>query len=31
VLFHNAGIYHPEKDFLDVPPDQFDGTMAVNV
>jgi NAD(P)-dependent dehydrogenase (short-subunit alcohol dehydrogenase family) len=31
VLFNNAGIYHPEKDFLDVPPDQFDGTMAVNV
>ena len=31
VLFNNAGIYHPEEDFLDVPPDQFDGTMAVNV
>lgn len=31
VLFNNAGIYHPEKDFLDVPLDQFDGTMAVNV
>jgi NAD(P)-dependent dehydrogenase (short-subunit alcohol dehydrogenase family) len=31
VLFNNAGIYHPENDFLDVPPDQFDGTMAVNV
>jgi len=31
VLFNNAGIYHPERDFLDVPPNQFDGTMAVNV
>ena len=31
VLFNNAGIYHPENDFLDVPPDQFDGTMSVNV
>lgn len=31
VLFNNAGIYHPENDFLDVLPDQFDGTMAVNV
>lgn len=31
VLFNNAGIYHLEKDFLDVPPDQFDGTMAANV
>ena len=31
VLFNNAGIYHPEKDYLDVPPDQFDGTMSVNV
>ena len=31
VLFNNAGIYHPEHDFLDVPPEQYDGTMAVNV
>ena len=31
VLFNNAGIYHPEKDYLDVPPDQFDSTMSVNV
>jgi NAD(P)-dependent dehydrogenase (short-subunit alcohol dehydrogenase family) len=31
VLFNNAGIYHPEKDYLDVPPDQFDDTMSVNV
>jgi 3-oxoacyl-[acyl-carrier protein] reductase len=31
VLFNNAGIYHPEHDFLDVPLDQFDDTMAVNV
>jgi len=29
-LFNNAGVYHPESDFLDVPPDQFDSTMAVN-
>jgi NAD(P)-dependent dehydrogenase (short-subunit alcohol dehydrogenase family) len=25
------GIYHPGKDWLDVPPDQFDDTMSVNV
>jgi NAD(P)-dependent dehydrogenase (short-subunit alcohol dehydrogenase family) len=31
VLFNNAGIYHPGKDWLDVPPDQFDDTMSVNV
>ena len=31
VLFNNAGIYHPEHDYLDVPPDQFDDTMSVNV
>ncbi len=31
VLFNNAGIYHSETDFLDVPPGQFDATMAVNV
>ena len=31
VLFNNAGIYHPGKDWLDVPPDQFDDTMSVNL
>ena len=31
VLFNNAGIYHAGKDFLDVPADQFDDTIAVNV
>ena len=31
VLFNNAGVYHPEKDFLAVPPDQFDDTIAVNL
>jgi 3-oxoacyl-[acyl-carrier protein] reductase len=31
VLCNNAGIYHPENDYLDVPQDQFDGTMSVNV
>ena len=31
VLFNNAGIYHPEKDWLDALPDQFDDTMSVNV
>jgi len=31
VLFNNAGIYHPEKDWLDILPDQFDDTMSVNV
>ena len=30
VLFNNAGVYHPEADFLDVPADQFDATMSVN-
>jgi len=30
-LFNNAGIYHPENDYLDVPPEQFDDTMSVNV
>ena len=29
VLFNNAGIYHPGKDWLDVPSDQFDDTMSV--
>jgi NAD(P)-dependent dehydrogenase (short-subunit alcohol dehydrogenase family) len=31
VLFNNAGVYHPEHDFLDVGGAQFDSTMAVNV
>lgn len=31
VLFNNAGIYHPETDYLEVPPAQYDATMAVNV
>ena len=31
VLFNNAGVFHPETDFLDVPPEQFDATMNVNV
>lgn len=31
VLFNNAGVFHPETDYLDVPPEQFDSTMDVNV
>jgi 3-oxoacyl-[acyl-carrier protein] reductase len=31
VLFNNAGVYHPQADFLDVPPAQFDTTLAVNL
>lgn len=31
VLFNNAGVFHPEKDWLDVPPEQFDATMDANV
>ena len=31
VLFNNAGVYHPQADFLDVPPAQFDATLAVNL
>ncbi len=30
VLFNNAGILHSGKDWLDVPPEQFDETMSVN-
>ena len=30
LLFSNAGIYHPGKDWLDMPPDQFDDTISVN-
>jgi NAD(P)-dependent dehydrogenase (short-subunit alcohol dehydrogenase family) len=31
VLYNNAGVFHPEIDWLDVPPDQYDDTMAANV
>jgi NAD(P)-dependent dehydrogenase (short-subunit alcohol dehydrogenase family) len=32
VLYNNAGVYHSEtEDWLDVPPEQFDDTIAVNV
>ncbi|HEY3847630.1 MAG TPA: SDR family NAD(P)-dependent oxidoreductase [Acetobacteraceae bacterium] len=31
VLFNNAGVYHPENDYLDVPPEQYDATLAVNL
>jgi NAD(P)-dependent dehydrogenase (short-subunit alcohol dehydrogenase family) len=31
VLFNNAGVFHPETDWLDAEPDQFDQTMSVNV
>lgn len=31
VLYNNAGIFHPETDWLDVPPDQYDETTAANV
>jgi 3-oxoacyl-[acyl-carrier protein] reductase len=31
VLYNNAGVFHPETDWLDVPPDQYDDTMAANV
>src|SRR6202035_3190755 len=31
VLYNNAGVFHPETDWLDVPPDQCDDTMAANV
>src|SRR3954470_7821643 len=30
-LYNNAGVFHPEKDWLDVAPDQFDETMSANV
>jgi 3-oxoacyl-[acyl-carrier protein] reductase len=30
-LYNNAGVFHPETDWLDVPPEQFDDTMSVNV
>jgi 3-oxoacyl-[acyl-carrier protein] reductase len=31
VLYNNAGVFHPETDWLDVPPEQFDATMSANV
>jgi 3-oxoacyl-[acyl-carrier protein] reductase len=31
VLFNNAGVFHPENDYLDVPPEQYDATLAVNL
>ncbi len=31
VLYNNAGIFHPEHDWLDVPPEQYDATMDANV
>jgi NAD(P)-dependent dehydrogenase (short-subunit alcohol dehydrogenase family) len=31
VLYNNAGVFHPEADWLDVPPEQYDDTMAANV
>jgi len=31
VLYNNAGVFHPEKDWLDVLPEQFDDTMSANV
>lgn len=31
VLYNNAGVFHPEADWLDVPPEQFDATMSANV
>lgn len=31
VIYNNAGVFHPETDWLDVPPDQYDETMAANV
>jgi NAD(P)-dependent dehydrogenase (short-subunit alcohol dehydrogenase family) len=31
VLFNNAGVYHPDSDFLEVPAAQFDATLAVNL
>jgi NAD(P)-dependent dehydrogenase (short-subunit alcohol dehydrogenase family) len=31
VLFNNAGVFYPGKDWLDVPPEQFDDTLSVNL
>ena len=31
VLYNNAGVFYPESDWLETPPEQFDQTMSVNV
>lgn len=31
VLYNNAGVFHPETDWLEAPAEQFDETMSVNV
>jgi 3-oxoacyl-[acyl-carrier protein] reductase len=31
VLYNNAGVFHPETDWLDVPAEQYDATMGANV
>ena len=31
VLYNNAGVFHPDHDWLDVPPEQYDNTMDANV
>jgi 3-oxoacyl-[acyl-carrier protein] reductase len=31
VLYNNAGVFYPEKDWLDVAPEQFDATLSTNV
>ena len=31
VLYNNAGVFHPETDWLEVPPEQYDNTMDANV
>lgn len=31
VLYNNAGVFHPETDWLEVPPQQYDDTMSANV
>jgi len=31
VLYNNAGVFHPETDWLDVPEEQFDATISANV
>jgi 3-oxoacyl-[acyl-carrier protein] reductase len=31
VLYNNAGVFHPETDWLEVPPSQYDDTMSANV
>jgi len=31
VLFNNAGIYRPSNSFLEVPPEQFDAVLGINL